>query len=1186
VFAFAGDPLAIAALGLSIDENVGQALLAADTDVGSPITAVDADNPTGLIYSLVGGDGSFRIGASDGQLVAVVGANFNHEAASRQTVVVQASDGVPASPGVETGLATVTVFVRINDIDEKPASYTGANFRLVDSSRTEVTLGWSNSEYTRQFAEADRGFIQVSYGVGGFAHTVSVSSEENRVRLVDLVPGVSYAATLHWFSADGISQDTPLVAQVTAGANDAPRFDDLTYSRPENSGREQTASGTAIVTLSARDFQSDAIFYSMRGGSDAGLFAVDAQSGVVRLVRSVNFDHEGKASYTFAVVARDEYGAATVGNVVLAISDVAEAPMLPEQFAQIATVGVATTLMLRPASDPETESRTIVYQAEQTNGAELPSWLVLNQATGELTLAVSATPGTLTLRVQAVAVSPGSSLRALAGGGAVALNEPEVVNERVFKLAVAAAGSTNSWPDFARSTTDFNLVEGEYASGRSLGTVVAQDSDRLSYELRGADAGLFAINPSSGALSVREGVEFDHEGQEIYRFLVDADDGNGGLSSAEVVVQIGDVNEAPQFPAAAQTTYQVAARAMISFFVVPASDQDAGDSVTYTASLAGSWLSFDADTLAFTVQPDAPLGSHAVTLVATDADGLRAQQVLQINVAAVGNSAPSFASALMQMEYTIARRQAAVESGTGIGSIVADDPDADTLTYQIVSGDDADLFEIDESSGQIVVAAGEELTARERPYRFTVEVADGRGGIATVVVELTVQEAAAEAVADNQDKVVMLAIDRAVAVAAIDLIQARLNAPTPPTGGADLAQLADQSAPYLQLASAQQQWEDWRYEDEHETDAGERMAWRDFLHSGGFDFALDGSQSGGPQGRIWGAASRASVDGSPLADGGVVFYDGKINMVMMGAEYRTSSKRFGVAFGNSNSDLLVGEQKTIAVERKLNVVYPYLSLPISDRARMWVSAGFGSGEYMRGANMDNAAQTARDTDYLSVASGIEGNWSHELVEIDSGVKALVVRSKMDALGMSPEATGKAWRLQADFKASSSFVPVPEVALRPFVGAHLYHDGGDEWLGSNALDTSAGINLKWDRGLQAEFSSRWNADDDGEVNEERLDASISYDFGSDGRGLQLEISPRMSNSSAADNDRSLSGSASYGLPVRLFADSALATFKADFVSADRGIVVDRYGFRFAGRRLDVDLGADGAGDSWRIDLKLR
>ena len=1189
VFSFAGDPLATAALGLVINESVGRAQLAADTDVGSPITAVDADNPTGLIYSLVGGDGSFRIGVSDGQLVAVAGANFNHEAASRRTVVVQASDGEPASPGVETGLATVTVTVRINDIDEKPLDYTGANFRVVGSNRTEteVTLGWSNSEYTRQFAQVDRGSIQVSYGVGGFAHTVSVSSEENRVRLVDLVPGVSYAATLHWFSADGISQDTPVVlAAVTAGANDAPSFDDLTYSRPENSGREQTASGTAIVTLVARDRQSDAIFYSMRSGSDAGLFAVDAQSGVVRLVRSVNFDHEGKASYTFAVAARDEYGAATVGNVVLAISDVVESPMLPEQFAQVATVGFATTIMLRPASDPESESRTIVYQAEQINGAVLPPWLEFNQATGELTVGMSAIPGTLTLRVQAVVASPGSSLRALAGGGAVAFNEPEVVNERVFKLAVATAGSTNSRPDFASATTDFNLAEGEYASGRSLGTVVAQDSDSLSYELRGADAAPFAINRRSGALSVREGAEFDHEGQEIYRFLVDADDGNGGLSSAEVVVQIGDVNEAPQFPAAAQSTYQVAARAMISFFVVPAFDQD-GDRVTYRSSSPGSWLSFDADTLAFTVQEDAPLGNHAVTLVVRDAGGRRAQQVLQINVAGVGNSAPSFASAMMQMGYTIPRRQDAVESGTGIGSIRATDADSDTLVYRIVPGDDADLFEVDEISGRIVVAAGEELAARERPYRFTAEVDDGRGGIATVVVEVTVREDVQEAGDDDQDQVVVLAIDRAVAVAAIDLIQARLNAPTPPSGGADLAELADQSAPYLQMASAQQQWDDWRYEDEHDTDAGERMTWRDFLHSGGFDFALDGSQSRGPQGRIWGAASRASMDGEPLkGSSGLVFYDGKINMVMMGAEYRTSSKRFGVAFGTSNTDLLVGELKTIAVERKLNVVYPYLSLPLSERARMWVSAGLGSGEYMRGANTENATKTARDTDYLSIASGVEGNWSHELVEIDSGVKALVVRSKMDELAGSPEATGRAWRLQADFKASSSFAATSGIDLRPFVGAHLYHDGGDEWLGTNALDTSAGMNLKWDRGLQAEFSSRWNVNDDGDVNEERIDASISYDYGFDGRGLLLTVAPRMSNSSAAEADRSLSGSASYGLPVRLFTDSGMVTFTADFATAKQGVVAERYGFRFAGRRLDVDLGADGDGDSWRIDLKLR
>ena len=1194
VFAFAGDPVATEALGLAIDETVGRAQLAADTDVGSPIVAVDVDNAAGLTYSLVGGDGSFSIGADDAQLVAVAGMSFNYERQSSREVVVQVSDGQRAAPGVELGLATVTVLVQINDVDEKPDDYVSSDFRVIARTRTDITLNWNNVEYERQFEELDRGRIEVSYGLsaGGFAHTLTVGADATSARIVDLVPGVGHDVSLQWFSADGVSQDTPVVlSSVSAGSNDAPTFAGaLMYSRPENIGlAESVPSGTALATVQATDAQNDEITYSIPGGELSRLFAIDPQSGVIILLRRWVFNHESRDSYRFMVRASDEYGASTVAQVVLSIADVEEAPMLPGQFDQTAIVGTQKTIELRVATSEDT-GKAVQYTIEQSNGAAVPGWLTINPANGELTVGTTATAGTITLRLRAVAVASSSILAAAAAGsGAVALNESEVMNEQVFRLVVAASGSTNSAPVFASEQVSFSLTERvEFASGHVLGTLVATDSnsgDTPSYSLRGLDAGVFQIDPASGVLSLREAQTFDPEQKFRYRFLVDADDGNGGLASAEVFVSVTQRgNTSPVFTMS-QQSYQVPARRRVSLFVTPAVDREDGlAATTYTARLPGAWITFDADTLGFTVLPNAPLGSHRVTLVATDTDSASANHVFMVNIRAVGNVAPVFADAAVQFEVVFERRQAPLASGTIIGSVVATDANDDMLAYRLFR-DDSNLFSVDQS-GRIRIAAGEQLPVEGTRYKLVVEVSDGRGGVATVSVDIIVRLPVQEASDVNQDKVVLLAIDRLVAAAATDLVQARLNAPTAPSGGSGLTGLAEQEPPYLQMSSAQQQWEDWRYESDHDTDAGERMGWEDFLVGGGFDFALDGSQGSGAQRRVWGAASRASMDGVPLEDGSLVFYDGKTNMVMMGADYGRSDKRFGIAVGNSKSEVLVGENKGDKVEYDLNVIQPYVSMMMFDSSRVWLSGAVGSGEYVRGANTENATRTSRDTGYLSLAAGVEGSWSHELVEISSGFKALVVNSKLYAQGRSPSATGKALRMQADFKASSSFTPVPEVALRPFIGAHLYHDGGDEWQGASAVDTSAGLNLKWDRGLQLDFSSRWNDNEDGEVSEKRFDASISYDFGSDGRGLQFEVSPRMSNSSASENDRSLSGSASYGLPVRLFSDSALGVFKADFASSAKGIVVDRYGFRFAGRRLDVDLAADGEGGSWRIDLKLR
>ena len=360
---------------------------------------------------------------------------------------------------------------------------------------------------------------------------------------------------------------------------------------------------------------------------------------------------------------------------MLAISDVAEQLVLPDQFVQVATVGIATTIALRLADDPETENRTIEYQAEQSNGQPLPEWIEFNRNTGELVVGVAseAVQMTLTIRIRAVVVPSGTSalVAAASGSGAVAFNEPQVVNEQEFKMAVAARGTTNSRPDFTSATKSFSLDEGEYASGSALGMVVAQDSDpNLNYEIRGADSAPFAIVESSGALSVREGAQFDHEGKEFYRFLIDADDGNGGLSSAEIAVQIGDVNEAPEF-LATRELYRVVGRSSSSFFVSPAFDPDDGDTVTYTATPALGWLSFTATAseVKFTATPAAPLGTQTVTLVASDGS-LSARQVFVVDVQTSGNQAPE--AELAQLDLDV--QSVDVEAGMEIGVVEVDDP--------------------------------------------------------------------------------------------------------------------------------------------------------------------------------------------------------------------------------------------------------------------------------------------------------------------------------------------------------------------------------------------------------------------------------------------------------------------------------------------------------------------------------
>jgi Ca2+-binding RTX toxin-like protein len=94
-------------------------------------------------------------------------------------------------------------------------------------------------------------------------------------------------------------------------------------------------------------------------------------------------------------------------------------------------------------------------------------------------------------------------------------------------------------------------------------------------------------------------------------------------------------------------------------FSVPAnafSDPDAGDALTYSATLDGdaalpAWLSFDADTRAFSGTPlQADVGTLEVTVTATDPGGLSAADTFALTVANV-NDAPVAASTLADQSF-------------------------------------------------------------------------------------------------------------------------------------------------------------------------------------------------------------------------------------------------------------------------------------------------------------------------------------------------------------------------------------------------------------------------------------------------------------------------------------------------------------------------------------------------------
>ena len=319
----------------------------------------------------------------------------------------------------------------------------------------------------------------------------------------------------------------------------------------------------------------------------------------------------------------------------------------------------------------------------------------------------------------------------------------------ILRVTGTAIGSAmNNAPVFTEGTSTTRSVAENTASGQNIGVaVMATDtdtSDTLTYTLGGTDAAAFGIVPSSGQLQTSAALNF--ETKASYAVTVSVSDGNAGVDSIDVTINVTDVDEpnnAPVFTEGTSTTRSVAentASGQNIGVAVMATDTDTSDTLTYT--LGGT------DAAAFGIVPSSgqlqtsaalnfeTKDSYAVTVSVSDGNGGTDSIDVTINVTNVDepNNAPVFT------EGTTTTRSVAenTASGQNIGAAVtATDADtSDTLTYTL-GGTDAADFGIVRSSGQLQTSAALNFETKDS-YAVTVSVSDGNGGTDSIDVTINV----------------------------------------------------------------------------------------------------------------------------------------------------------------------------------------------------------------------------------------------------------------------------------------------------------------------------------------------------------------------------------------------------------------------------------------------------------------
>jgi T1SS-143 domain-containing protein len=387
------------------------------------------------------------------------------------------------------------------------------------------------------------------------------------------------------------------------------------------------------------------------------------------------------------------------------VVDTIPPPVFSSPNTALVNEGVAAHSMVYIAAATNADGEAMTYSLSGTDAAAF----TINASTGVVTINTAPdfeTKSSYSFTVQATETTGESSTEA------VTLN----VSDLAPVISSPASATVN---------------EG-VAAHSSVYTAVAADpaGGAVTYSLSGADAALFTINSSNGAVSINNTPDF--ETKASYDFTVKASDASGLFNTEAVTLSVTDLAPVISSPAAASVNEGVAVGSTV--YTAVAADPGGGV-VTYSLSgTDAAAFTINASTGAVTINnsPDFETkASYNFTVNASDASGLLNTEAVTVGV----NDLPPVISS-----PATASVNEGVAGGATVYTAVAADPAGGTVTYSL-SGADASAFTINASTGAVTIKASPDFETKSS-YSFNVVASDASAHSNSEAVTLTVNDLA------------------------------------------------------------------------------------------------------------------------------------------------------------------------------------------------------------------------------------------------------------------------------------------------------------------------------------------------------------------------------------------------------------------------------------------------------------
>ena len=469
---------------------------------------------------------------------------------------------------------------------------------------------------------------------------------------------------------------------------------------------DENGDGVVVGDLTTTDVDAGETFAYSLSGADADSFEI--VDGQLKLKTGVSANFETKSSYSVTVTSTDSGGLTVTESFTVTINDINDSPVAIAITNQSNDEDSAFSFTVPSNTFSDEDGDTLTYSATLEDGTALPSWLTFDAATQTF----SGTP--LNDNVGTISVT-------------VTASDGSLTASDTFTLTVVNTNDDPTAVSLSATAIDEN---GDGVVVGDLTTTDVDVGDTHTYTLSGDDAASFEV--VNGQLKLKDGVSADFETKSTYAVTVTTTDGSGSTYAQSFSITITDVNEAPtSITLSASAIDENAAGAVVG--TLTTTDQDAGDTVEY--ALSGT----DADSfevvdgqlrLKSDISADYETQtSYEVTVTVTDSGGLTTAEDFTVSVNNLNDNSPVFTSdAAINM----------AENSNSVGTVVATDADGDTLTYSISGGNDAGLFTIDSSTGELTLQAktnGLSTSSTSLPFQLT-NLVDNGDGTYTVDIEV------------------------------------------------------------------------------------------------------------------------------------------------------------------------------------------------------------------------------------------------------------------------------------------------------------------------------------------------------------------------------------------------------------------------------------------------------------------